>query len=174
MNFDTVQLNPGHSLPTPSLPHTHAPSPDSTKEPIMPTIAPYGSWKSPITPDLIVQDSVGLGPVQLDGDDIYWVEMRPDEGARNVIVRRSPGRLNSGRKSAALQRQDPCARVRRTVLLGVRRRGLLRELRRPASVPTRAGRPAHSHHAGRGRSTVCRRDDRYASQSTRLRQRRPS
>ena len=56
----------------------------------MPTIAPYGSWKSPITPDLIVQDSVGLGPVQLDGDDIYWVEMRPDEGARNVIVRRTP------------------------------------------------------------------------------------
>ena len=51
----------------------------------MPTIAPYGSWKSPITPDLIAQDSVGLGPVQLGGDDIYWVEMRPDEGARNVI-----------------------------------------------------------------------------------------
>ena len=56
----------------------------------MPTIAPYGSWKSPITPDLIVQDSVGLGSVQLDGEDIYWVEMRPHEGARNVIVRRSP------------------------------------------------------------------------------------
>ena len=55
----------------------------------MPTIAPYGSWKSPITPDLIVQDSVGLGPIQLDGDDVYWVEMRPDEGARNVIVRRT-------------------------------------------------------------------------------------
>ena len=55
----------------------------------MPTIAPYGSWKSPITPDLIVQDSVGLGPVQLDGDDVYCVEMRPDEGARNVIVRRT-------------------------------------------------------------------------------------
>ena len=56
----------------------------------MPTIAPYGSWKSPITPDLIVQDSVGLGSVQLDGEDIYWLEMRPHEGARNVIVRRTP------------------------------------------------------------------------------------
>ena len=51
----------------------------------MPTIAPYGSWKSPITPDLIVQDSVGLGPIQLDGDDIYWVEMRAPSSARNVI-----------------------------------------------------------------------------------------
>ena len=44
---------------------------------VMPTIAPYGSWKSPITADLIVQDAVRLGAVQLDGDDVYWVEMRP-------------------------------------------------------------------------------------------------
>ena len=57
----------------------------------MPTVAPYGSWKSPITADLIVQDAVGLGAVQLDGDDVYWVEMRPQESARNVIVRRTPG-----------------------------------------------------------------------------------
>ena len=72
----------------------------------MPTIAPYGSWKSPITPDLIVQDSVGLGPVQLDGDDIYWVEMRPDEGARNVIVRRAPDGSIQDVNPLALQRQD--------------------------------------------------------------------
>ena len=57
---------------------------------VMPTIAPYGSWKSPITADLIVQDAVRLGAVQLDGDDVYWVEMRPADGARNVIVRRTP------------------------------------------------------------------------------------
>ena len=56
----------------------------------MPAIAPYGSWKSPITADLIVQDTVRLGAVQLDGDDVYWVEMRPADGARNVIVRRTP------------------------------------------------------------------------------------
>lgn len=52
-------------------------------------IAPYGSWKSPITTDLIVSDSVRLGSVVLDGDDIYWSEGRPSEGGRNVIVRRS-------------------------------------------------------------------------------------
>ena len=56
----------------------------------MPTTAPYGSWKSPITTDLIVEDSVSLGAMQLDGEDLYWVEMRPQEGARNVIVRRTP------------------------------------------------------------------------------------
>jgi dipeptidyl aminopeptidase/acylaminoacyl peptidase len=55
-----------------------------------PTIAPYGSWKSPITSDLIVEGSVGLGLTTFDGDDIYWIELRPKEGGRNVIVRRSP------------------------------------------------------------------------------------
>lgn len=49
--------------------------------------APYGSWKSPITSDLIVAKSIGLSEVRLDGDDIYWLESRPEEGGRNVVVR---------------------------------------------------------------------------------------
>jgi hypothetical protein len=52
------------------------------------TIAPYGSWRSPITADLIVQGSVGLSQPTFDGTDIYWIEMRPTEGGRNVIVKR--------------------------------------------------------------------------------------
>jgi dipeptidyl aminopeptidase/acylaminoacyl peptidase len=52
-------------------------------------VAPYGSWKSPITSDLIVSESIGLGQVAIDGEDIYWVEGRPAEGGRNVIVRRT-------------------------------------------------------------------------------------
>ena len=55
----------------------------------MPTAAPYGSWKSPITSDMVVQNSVRLGSVALEGDAIYWVEERPHEGGRNVIVRRT-------------------------------------------------------------------------------------
>jgi len=55
-----------------------------------PKIAPYGSWKSPITSDLIVEGSVGLGQPTFDGDDIYWLELRPKERGRNVIVKRSP------------------------------------------------------------------------------------
>ena len=51
---------------------------------------PYGSWKSPITSDLIVAESIGLGEVRLDGHDVYWSEMRPSEGGRNVVVRRTP------------------------------------------------------------------------------------
>ncbi len=57
-------------------------------------VAPYGSWKSPITSDLIVAGTVGLSQVRLDGDDVYWIEQRPSEGGRNVVVRRTPaGRI---------------------------------------------------------------------------------
>ena len=53
-------------------------------------IASYGSWQSPITSELIVSETVRLSDIVLDGRDVYWVEMRPSEGGRNVIVRRSP------------------------------------------------------------------------------------
>lgn len=53
-------------------------------------IAPYGSWKSPITSDLIVSGSIGLGQIVLDGEDVYWIEVRPTEGGRSVVVRRTP------------------------------------------------------------------------------------
>ena len=52
--------------------------------------APYGSWKSPVTSELIVADSVSIGDVMMHGNDIYWTEMRPADNARNVIVRRTP------------------------------------------------------------------------------------
>jgi dipeptidyl aminopeptidase/acylaminoacyl peptidase len=54
-----------------------------------PKTVPYGSWKSPITSDLIVKGSISLGQVKMDGDDIYWIEMRPSEAGRQVIVRRA-------------------------------------------------------------------------------------
>ncbi|MEL7357750.1 MAG: S9 family peptidase [Cyanobacteria bacterium J06560_6] len=51
---------------------------------------PYGSWQSPITSDLIVSSSIRLGKVQLDGADIYWSELRPTEGGRQLVVRYGP------------------------------------------------------------------------------------
>ena len=52
-----------------------------------PRVAPYGSWRSPITSDLIVAGSVRLGRVTLDADDVYWLEGRPAERGRSVLVR---------------------------------------------------------------------------------------
>jgi dipeptidyl aminopeptidase/acylaminoacyl peptidase len=51
--------------------------------------APYGSWKSPITSDLIVKESIGLSQPKLVEGDIYWIELRPSEGGRQVIIRQS-------------------------------------------------------------------------------------
>ncbi|MGI9066389.1 MAG: S9 family peptidase [Pyrinomonadaceae bacterium] len=56
-----------------------------------PKVAPYGSWKSPVTTDLIVSGSVGLTQPLIDGPNVYWIEMRPTEGGRNVIVKRDAG-----------------------------------------------------------------------------------
>lgn len=55
-----------------------------------PKVAPYGSWKSPITSNLIVSETVEFGQIAIDGEDVYWIEMRPGEGGRYVVVRRSP------------------------------------------------------------------------------------
>lgn len=51
---------------------------------------PYGEWPSPITPDLVVAASVSLGEVLLDGPDVCWSELRPAEGGRVQVVRRTP------------------------------------------------------------------------------------
>jgi dipeptidyl aminopeptidase/acylaminoacyl peptidase len=52
--------------------------------------APFGSWKSPITSELIVSGSIRLGDLAIDGDDVYWQESRPQDAGRYVIVRRTP------------------------------------------------------------------------------------
>jgi dipeptidyl aminopeptidase/acylaminoacyl peptidase len=58
---------------------------------LMPKTAPYGSWKSPITSDLIVT-SITLSEPRFDGEDIYWLEGRPQELGRLVVVRaHAPG-----------------------------------------------------------------------------------
>ena len=63
-------------------------NPDSTSRTKL-QIAPYGSWKSPITANLIAEATVGLGQIALDGDDIYWLELRPTEHGRSALVCRS-------------------------------------------------------------------------------------
>ncbi|MGB0563879.1 MAG: S9 family peptidase, partial [Spirulinaceae cyanobacterium] len=52
------------------------------------TVSPFGSWRSPITSSAIVSSSIGLGGVALDGGTLYWLEGRPSEGGRNVLVQR--------------------------------------------------------------------------------------
>ena len=53
-------------------------------------LSPHGSWKSPISSDLIVAQTIGISSVTSDGEDIYWLEARPQEKGRNVLVRLQP------------------------------------------------------------------------------------
>jgi hypothetical protein len=48
--------------------------------------APYGSWATPFFSRAIVKDTVGYGTIVVDGGDIYWIETRPSEEGRHVIV----------------------------------------------------------------------------------------
>jgi dipeptidyl aminopeptidase/acylaminoacyl peptidase len=52
-----------------------------------PTVAPYGSWRSPIRIDDVVGDTITLAEPWVDGDEVFWLEGRPAEGGRRVLVR---------------------------------------------------------------------------------------
>ncbi|PKA50012.1 acylaminoacyl-peptidase [Apostasia shenzhenica] len=50
--------------------------------------APYGSWKSPITADVVSGAEKMLGGIGVAGDGrIVWIETRPEEGGRAVLVK---------------------------------------------------------------------------------------
>jgi dipeptidyl aminopeptidase/acylaminoacyl peptidase len=55
----------------------------------VPTTAPFGSWRSPITVDVLTAGTVGLRYLAATDGTLYWVEGRPDEGGRDVLVRRT-------------------------------------------------------------------------------------
>jgi len=56
----------------------------------MKNTAPYGAWPSPLTAARVTAGALRLDHIQLDGDDVYWVEGRASEGGRYVIVKRGP------------------------------------------------------------------------------------
>jgi dipeptidyl aminopeptidase/acylaminoacyl peptidase len=55
-----------------------------------PEVAPYGSWRSPVTARVIAEGGVGINLPQSVGASLYWVELRPTENGRYVVVRRAP------------------------------------------------------------------------------------
>ncbi|MGV3466094.1 MAG: S9 family peptidase [Heyndrickxia sp.] len=50
---------------------------------------PYGSWKSLITSDLIVQGTIPIVDIAFNGQDLYWTEAHPSEAGRNTVMRKS-------------------------------------------------------------------------------------
>ncbi|WP_323844559.1 S9 family peptidase [Microbulbifer magnicolonia] len=54
--------------------------------------APYGSWKSAIGAELLVQGSVRLSEASLVDGRYYWLESRPAEKGRSALVQYCPER----------------------------------------------------------------------------------
>jgi dipeptidyl aminopeptidase/acylaminoacyl peptidase len=52
--------------------------------------APYGTWTSPITAETVAGGALRLGSVLVEDETIFWLEGRPAEGGRGVIVKRTP------------------------------------------------------------------------------------
>ncbi|WP_240917927.1 hypothetical protein [Phycicoccus sp. HDW14] len=48
---------------------------------------PFGTWPSPIAPDDLAGGQVVIDEVRVDGADTWWLEQRPTEGGRQVLVR---------------------------------------------------------------------------------------
>ena len=49
----------------------------------------FGSWTSPITAETAVAETGSLSEPRIDGDSVYWIEGRPLEKGRNVVVARA-------------------------------------------------------------------------------------
>ncbi|MFB6104921.1 MAG: prolyl oligopeptidase family serine peptidase [Halobacteriaceae archaeon] len=51
---------------------------------------PYGTWSSPLDPGTVAGDSLNFGHLVLEQDTPYWVERRPAEDGRGVVLRGDP------------------------------------------------------------------------------------
>ena len=62
------------------------------------SVAAYGSWRSPFPIELLVAGKVGLLESRFDSDakSIVWLESRPEEDGRQVLVRWTPDGKGGG------------------------------------------------------------------------------
>jgi dipeptidyl aminopeptidase/acylaminoacyl peptidase len=57
---------------------------------VMPIFAaPYGSFSSPISAELVAKGSVAIRQILIEDDELYWIEGRPEENGRAVAVQYS-------------------------------------------------------------------------------------
>lgn len=56
----------------------------------MTQVAPYGTWRSPISAEMVSVGGVTLSKPWLQDGSVYWQESRPAEGGRLVLMRAAP------------------------------------------------------------------------------------
>lgn len=68
---------------------------------VVPATARYGSWRSPITAELLTRGQISFSYLTATDGTLYWVENRPHEDGRAVLVRRG----SDGRVADAIPRE---------------------------------------------------------------------
>lgn len=68
-------------------------------------VQPYGSWPSPIDSSSLVAGARGITAPRIVGDQLFWLERRPSEAGRQVVMRGGLAGLGRGGASAGLE--DP-------------------------------------------------------------------
>jgi dipeptidyl aminopeptidase/acylaminoacyl peptidase len=56
----------------------------------MKQIHPYGQWPSPVTAEMLTQQSAKISEIRACDDSVFWLESRPSEKGRNALVQLSP------------------------------------------------------------------------------------
>ena len=51
------------------------------------SVAPFGTWASPVSAELAASSGKSFAALQIDNDQLYWLEARPLEGGRMVLVK---------------------------------------------------------------------------------------
>jgi dipeptidyl aminopeptidase/acylaminoacyl peptidase len=48
---------------------------------------PHGEWESPVSAADVAAETLRFGPIAAEDGDVYWLERRPDEDGRGVVMR---------------------------------------------------------------------------------------
>ncbi|WP_091740957.1 S9 family peptidase [Phenylobacterium immobile] len=67
----------------------------STSDPT-PTVSPYGAWASPISAESLAKSAIGVSDLRAADGRLYWLENRPDEGGRLVVMTGDAGSDTGG------------------------------------------------------------------------------
>ncbi len=54
----------------------------------MTQVAPYGTWTSSVSPQLVATAAPAMEQPSVDGENLYWLESRPSENGRTTIFKR--------------------------------------------------------------------------------------
>ena len=55
------------------------------------TIAPFGTWASPISAESLAKGAIGVADLRSADGRLFWLENRPDEGGRMVLMTADAG-----------------------------------------------------------------------------------